>query len=485
MNEALELYIRNSKVGPEKLKNYVHDPTLGKYPTRFAYRRLQHIAKDFYNLGAKPNLIGLAGLRGVGKTTLMWQAANYIYNNFCKKMYAFEVDKLQNLGISLQEALDALEEIEFEKRFDTSFEQFVILLDEVHDDSKWVKTVKILHDRAKSAFMIATGSSALLLQQSADLAAGRMHIERIYPYKFTEFIAGSAWRSNQSLNPIKNLGYELKQSMFYESNVNDAYSKLSSFNKQINKYWGFIEERVNSNTDDLIKEYLSYHNIPRFLAFRNPIFIRNQILELLKRIISNDVPKYDSEKNEHILQAYSEKILFRLAASDEINPDTLSQAMGIKKDNINTLLVVLEKAELLNVLFPYGGVDTRLVKNKKAFFMSPSIRRALLSVIYGNTLPDEFRSKMMEDLIVMYLKRILADPVISFTSEKGQVNPDFVIETLDKPILIEAGLAKTKAGQIKKSNINYRYGFVISSKLTELTIKGDTIFLPFKWFLML
>ncbi len=221
------------------------------------------------------------------------------------------------------------------------------------------------------------------------------------------------------------------------------------------------------------------------MAFKNPIFIRNQILELLKRIINNDVPKFDSEKNEHILQAYSEKILFRLAASDEINPDTLSQAIGIKKDHINTLLVALEKAELLNVLFPYGGVDTRLVKNKKAFFMSPSIRRALLSVIYGNTLPDEYRSKMMEDLIVMYLKRILADPVISFTSEKGQVNPDFVIETHDKPILIEAGLSKTKVGQIKKCKIDYRYGFVISSKITEISIKGDTIFLPFNWFLML
>ena len=124
-------------------------------------------------------------------------------------------------------------------------------------------------------------------------------------------------------------------------------------------------------------------------------------------------------------------------------------------------------------------------KNKKAFFMSPSLRRALLSVIYGNTLPDEFRSKMMEDLIVMYIKRILPDAVMSFMSTQGQLNPDFVLETRDKPIIIEAGLGKTTDRQIKKSKLDYRYGIIISAGITEPTLKGDTIFLPFTWFLML
>jgi predicted AAA+ superfamily ATPase len=488
MSSKLQIFLENAIVTPEKLHNYTHDPLLGKIPNRFAYIKLEQIARNFFKDGAKPNYVGLAGLRGVGKTTLMWQVADYIYKNHCNKIFSIEVDKLQNIGFSLQEAIDELEASFFKKQFNESFEPFVLLLDEVHDDKKWAKTIKILHDNAKSAFVLMTGSSALLLQQSADLAAGRMHIERVFPFKFTEFILAKSWQNKKQTYPEKGLSAALKQALLYEEKAEDVLNSLNGFKNKVHNYFEKVDgiaKQNKKNRGQLIQEYISYHNIPRLMAYQNPAYIRTQFLELLKRIINSDVPKFSSDNKTQYIQVYSEKILFRLAASDEINLDKLSQTLGEKKATIEFVLEALGKAELLNILSPYGGIDSRINKNKKAFFMSPSLRRAILSVIYGNELPEEFRSKMMEDLIVMYLKRIVPDSVISFMSSKDQVNPDFILETRENPIIIEAGLGKSTDRQVTKSKINYRYGIIISSNISEPSLKGNSIFLPFEWFLML
>jgi predicted AAA+ superfamily ATPase len=130
-------------------------------------------------------------------------------------------------------------------------------------------------------------------------------------------------------------------------------------------------------------------------------------------------------------------------------------------------------------------LDAKIVKNKKAFFMSPSLRRALLSRLYGPNLPDHFRSELVEDIIVMYLKRILPNYLISFLSGSNQANPDFLIETREKPILFEVGSSKISVRQFKKSNINYRYGLLVSNGIKKPTLQEDCIQIPLIWFLLL
>ena len=46
------------------------------------------------------------GLRGVGKTTLLWQTADYIYGKNNKQIYFFNVNILKNLGVDLHTALE-------------------------------------------------------------------------------------------------------------------------------------------------------------------------------------------------------------------------------------------------------------------------------------------------------------------------------------------------------------------------------------------
>jgi predicted AAA+ superfamily ATPase len=440
---------------------------------------LKKYANDFLKSGSEPRFVSLAGLRGVGKTTLLWQTANHIYLYHHKDIYFFNVNTLKNLGIDLHIALEEFQRHIIKKRFNELSEPITLLFDEVQDDENWSKTLKILYDEARTAFILCTGSSALLLNSTADLSR-RMHILKVFPFSFSELlIAKRALIAENHISiPDANLSIKLKEALFFSENIQSISNSLRELSKEINEI--IIQKHIDISS--LKEQYINYLNFPNLLFFDDQIIITNSILDLFKRIIYEDIPKIKPTFTDF---TKIERLILRLAGSDEINPSTLAGVIGVKQNDINELIDILAKAELLNVLLPFGGLDTKIVKNKKAFFMSPSLRRALLSTLYGQNLPDHFRSKLIEDIIVMYLRRVLTDGIISFLSDNDKVNPDFVIETRDKPILLEIGTSKTSLRQLTKSNVKYRYGLLISNGVTEPTLRGDCIQIPLSWFLLL
>ncbi len=484
IDENLKYYLENTIVSKSAIESRLTHPIIKlKYPTRSAYDLLKKYAQDFLKTGSEPRFVSLAGLRGVGKTTLLWQTANYIYLNHHKDIYFFNVNTLKNLGIDLHIALENFQRLIIKKRFNELLEPITLLFDEVHDDLNWSKTLKILYDEARTAFILCTGSSALLLNQTADLAR-RMRIEKIYPYKFIEFVAAKTYMENngEMVYPIKGLSKRLKEALLYSEKPEEAITAIKENEHEISKYFNKINSIKGLELKDLWRFYINYQNIPNFLFFKDIFTINDSILDLFKRVILEDIPKLNSSFSD---STKIERLLLRLAGSDEINPEKLAGVIGVKQNDINELIDILAKAELLNILQPYGGIDTRIVKNKKAIFMSPSLRRALLSTLFGQKLPDQFSSKLIEDLIVMYLRQVLTDGIISFISGNDYVNPDFVIETRDRPILLEIGTSKTSLKQLAKSNVKYRYGVLISNGVAEPNLKGDCIQIPLSWFLLL
>jgi len=483
MDEILKNYLENTVVTkPEIESNLTHPIANLRYPPRLVYDNLQKYAADFFNAGYEPRFISLAGLRGVGKTTLLWQTANYIYQNHHTDIYFFNVNTLKSLGVDMYIAMEEFQRHILKKRFYELSEPITLLFDEVHDDDNWSKNLKILYDVARYAFILCTGSSALLLNSTADLAM-RMRTEKIYPFSFTEFVAAKSFLENaEMITSEKSLSEELKETLFYSETPQDAIKKIQSIENNVNKYFNKINSAINLPLIDLMQKYIGYQNIPRVLFFEDKIIITENINDLIKRVIYEDIPNLKPTFTDF---TKIERLILRLAGSDEINPEKLSGIIGVKHNEINELIDILAKAELLNVLLPYGGLDTKILKNKKAFFMSPSLRRALLSTLYGQNLPDQFRSKLMEDIIVMYLRRVLTDGAISYTTGNNETNPDFVIETREKPILLEIGTSKTTTRQIKQSNINYRYGVLISNGITSPNLIGDCIQIPLSWFLLL
>jgi uncharacterized protein len=484
MDESLKYYLDNTLVTKPAIESRLTHPiTKLRYPARLVFAFLEKYANDFLSLGAEPRFISLAGLRGVGKTTLLWQTANYIHQNHHKDIYFFNVNILKNLGIDLHIALEEFQKHVLRKRFNELSEPITLLFDEVHDDDNWSKTLKILYDEARAALILCTGSSALLLNQTADLAR-RMRIEKIYPFKFTEFVAAKTYLENsgKTIYPEPGLASYLKDALFYHEMPQDAFREITALENKVNHYFAEISTIEALLFSELWQGYINYQNIPTFLFFKDASVINDSILDLFKRVILEDIPKLKPTFTE---LPKIERLILRLAGSDEINPEKLAGIIGVKQNDIHELIDILANAELLNILLPFGGLDTKIMKNKKAFFMSPSLRGALLSTLYGQNLPEQFRSKLVEDMVVMYLRRVLADGIVSFLSGNHAANPDFVIETRDRPILLELGTGKTSVRQLKQSGVNHRYGLLVSSGVAEPALKGDTIQLPLSWFLLL
>jgi len=472
--ERLLEYINNNKVTRKRLDGEIRDERNQKLPQRNAFVLLKKYARDFFIEGSQPRMVALSGLRGVGKTTLMWQTANYVYNNI-------SVDDLNRLNATLYDVINILEKEIFQCSLSELDERIMLMIDEVHEAKEWQSDIKILYEKGKRFFVLTTGSSALLLHSSSDLVS-RWTLMKIFPFRFPEFILAKSWMKNPNnmIFPVKRLAATLKNALFYSLDYLEAKRIIKNNETVICNYLYDSEKNIGEDIHSLIDEYISYHNIARFLPLSNKVLIVERVLALFERILLKDIPQINTE-----LFDIFNRLLFRIALSDEINFQTLSKDFGIKETDVEQIIVTLNNAEILNVFLPNGGIRSRTGKNKKAFFMSPSLRQALFSRIYGDRLKKELRAKLYEDILAMYLKRNLLEGIVTFGFGKKK-NPDFVVKTMDSPVLMEVGINKTSSTQIKSYG-KYRYGIIINSKINQIKFDdiNKVIFIPLSWVLLM
>ncbi len=473
MSKLTEI-LHNSKLTAETIKDNLLHPVLKTtdYQPREIFDELKEISDIYFTSGRDARMIGLSGLRGTGKTTLLWQTANYIFHNYTKNIYFFHIGNLQKYDIGIKEIQEVIEKDLANGRLSSYKENIVLLFDEVHEDKNWSRDLKILYDLFPAVFVIATGSSALLLQSTADLVT-RMLILHVFPLNFSEYLE----ITNSNIKQKHKLKLDLKEILFYSETAENLHKQFLKIQPEIDDYFSQI-----NNLQDEIFNYISYKNITRFAFFESKSRINMLIADLIRRVIYEDIPKISKNINNQ----FSEKILQRISASDEINLQTLSQTIGISQKEILENLNILVKAELLNVLYPFGGIDTKLNKFHKYFFMSPSIRKVLLNPFISTKHENTIFAKLLEDTVVLYLKRIFRDTdIFSFASVKGQKNPDIIIETINNPILIEIGINKNTGKQIYKSNIKYKYAIIINAKSENIELRENIVIIPLKYFLFL
>jgi len=476
MNE-IEQILKKSKLTAEQIKANLVNPfsKITNYKPREVFDEIKEITNNYFETRNTLRMIGLAGLRGTGKTTLLWQVADFIFENYTQNIYFFHLGYLQKFDVGIHEIHKGIEKYLADDKLWAYNEKIVLLFDEIHEDKNWAKDLKILYDLFPNFFCVSTGSSALLLQATADLVT-RMLIQHVLPLNFCEYINFK----HSNIENIKDIRQNLENVLLRSKNIESLVINLQNIKQDLDNYIQKID-----NIDQLIYDYIVYHNIIRFLWNDNKLQINTLINDLIQRVIYEDIPKL---ADENINPMFAEKILRRLAASDEINLQTLSQTIGISQSIINQTLDILAKAELLNVLYSYGGIDNKINKFHKYFFMSPSIRKVILTPLIGMEIDENLYAKMLEDTVVFYLKRIFRqETILSFSSSKGQKNPDLIIETIDNPILLEIGINKTSTKQVTKSKINYKYGIIINSKTNEITVNeiDKIVIIPLKYFLLI
>ena len=483
-NLQVNQYLQNQlNRAPSLLKTYTQDDQGNKYLTRNMFIRVKKLINDFIGEEKEIRMVSIPGLRGVGKTTLSAQLFLEFFPRYSKDMLYISTDQVVN---ELRADLYTVFE-EYQKILGVAFEKLdrnlFIFIDEIHFDKKWTAVLKSIYDRSKKIFVVCTGSSALSLQSTTDLAR-RVVFEKLYPMNFTEYmLLKTRYDSFRDKTvtikfPIKGLKEEVKNALFFSTDADQCFSHLLQLKAQMNKYWFGIDSLE-------VDRYLRFGTMPYALTIKDEQRIHILTNQQIDRVVERDLPelgKFDTNTLATI-----KNILLLIAGSGEVSVTNLAQILkGISIVTLINVLETLEKAEMLIRVYPYGSTYKKVRKPSKYHFMTPAVRHTLLTVVEGESAFINHKGWYLEDIVALSLYREFSQKLASptfYDSAKG--GADFILAFPDRKIPIEIGHGKKEIDQAAATleKINGNYGLVVCS--TDLAKDENVVRVPLQYFLLM
>ena len=296
--------------------------------------QLQRVPKTFHRymydrLPWEGRMVGLVGPRGVGKSTLLLQHM------------AESSDREQSLYVSADSLYLATHTL---VDLTDSFVKYGgkhLYIDEVHKYKNWSRELKQIYDTHPDLKVTFTGSSILdIIDGEADLSR-RAVIYTMQGLSFREYLA--------LFHDIHTPAYSLEQILAHETH------------KPVDRPLAYF------------KEYLHHGYYPFSDAEDFPL----RIEQIVRQTIESDIAQYAD------LKASTARKLIQLLgvisgiAPMKPNADSLSQEVGVSKNNISNYLVYLEKAGMIGLLRDNTGGLRGLGKVEKVYLDNPSLMTVL------------------------------------------------------------------------------------------------------------
>ena len=474
--EQIKEYIRNQIAQADfRARGYVFDSKNKKRLKRDIFKKLKGFLDKFLEGNTAFRFITLTGLRGAGKTTVMYQLY-YYRKNIDAYFLILPIDEVvETLGSSINEILTVFEEV-IGKSLTNLDKPLLLFLDEVQYDEKWGITLKTLYDRSDKVFIFSTGSAAISVGSNPDIARRTIY-EKMFPLSFTEFIKIKHRKRIQ-----EKLATQLFSSVFLTNSAQESFLQIKKIQKKVDQYY------IDIDTLEFEK-YLNYGSLPFMIALDNEALIYDQIHNSLERVISKDIVQMSSINRT--VQNKIPAVLYAVADMDSLNFSTIAEKFGISRPKVAEIFSALEQAEVLHRIYPTGSHFKQVTqKASKYLFSSPAFRAMYYKTI-GNTITEEnSRGKLLEDLVGMYLYRLFdKNPTFSLCYDSSKGGADFIVGIGNKKIVIEVGVNKKNCKQVVKTvgKTKATYGIVSSSKQIELEYDecNNVLKLPLKYFLLL
>ncbi|MCK5153729.1 MAG: ATP-binding protein [Spirochaetales bacterium] len=317
---------------------------------------------------------GIVGARGIGKTVILKQLAVQEKNSFYISLDTIE-DNLFDIIHRLYR--------EFHIRY--------FLLDEVHAYRKFEGDLKNLYDFLDIK-IIFTSSVALAMFESAYDLSRRIRLITLYPFSYREYLY---FKYDEELESL-------------------------SLEEFYNKSWSLDYFRYSES----FKEYLQGGIMPFSLGEPEPLSILKNILE---KIIISDLPSISRLRIDELDLIRKTIKFIGKAAVDGINYTSISANVGITKYKAEQYVSLLEKAFILQRLFPKG---TNVLKEPKILMNLP------YRLLYTDF--DSSIGGIREDFVIETLKSNGINPYY-LKSTRGAKTPDFLIPFGNRDIIVEVG----------------------------------------------
>jgi len=450
-------------------------------PSRRTSLRLQEYAKDFIDekKGANENrIIILPGLRGVGKTTMLLQLYDFLVkkeNIKEERVLYFSTDELKGfLGAAISDAINVYIESIIKTTPVYLKDKIFILIDEAHFDTNWSSVAKILYDQSKNIFLVITGSSALNIEISPDLAR-RSVKEKVFPLSFSEYLL------------IKH-GIEIKEDIsrfirsvilsFSEQDIRKAEEEEFQIIKQSSKIGKSINQEFLS--------FISLSDLPFSLELDEKV-VYDRVLSMIDRIIEKDIFSIQSFKSES--EETIKRIIYFLASQSPggTSDSKLAKHLETSSKQIRNILDILEKTHLIFSIKPYGGAGKVIRKPWKYYFLSPSISTAIrFKLGTYNKNNREMLGALAENMVASCLTRIkeTTNLPLGIFYDPGEKGVDFLVkDSKDNIIPIEVGYGKKDTGQVRKAikKYNSKHGMIVCD-CPKIKKEENIIFIPIATF---
>ena len=442
------------------------------------YVKLKKQADEFLEgKNTESRLIIMPGLRGVGKTTLLFQLYKHLREKGVEKnrlLYLSADDLKSYLGKNILDAADTFITEIHRASFPSLKKEIFIFIDEAHSDPEWSQTAKIIFDRSKKIFAVFTGSSALNLKLTTDTARRSDKIQ-VFPLGFGEYT-----KLKHDFYPPDKTAERIRQLIFTgtAAAVKKAQEKEAELTRKL--------VNIPNPLDKEIEDYLCHYGFPFGLHLKKTK-IYPRIFSMVNRVIEKDIPSiksFNTETGATISRIIS---ILALQKPGETSDSKIASNLEISASSARDILETLEKTHLIFSVKPYGGTK-KTAKSWKYYFLSPSINAAIRSSLGRYNQRDrEMLGVLTETLAASYffrMKETVHAPMGLFYDPK-EGGADFLLQDGEGKIIpVEIGIGKKKAAQTKKSVSRYKskHGIVISSS-PKTDKKGSTIFLPLKTFL--
>lgn len=477
MEEILK-YLQNQFVQiPFRLRTYAQDEQGKKYPQRNIFTKIDKYLRDFlHNPEAHDRWIVIPGLRGVGKTTILAQLfLNHYQEVDQQRMLYISLDEVVNvLGSSLKDVLAAHERILGES-FEKLTKPIFIFIDEAQYDPKWAPVLKSVYDRTNKVFVVCSGSSAVSLQTNPDVIR-RSIFQKLFPTSFTEFLM-----IRDGISPVKDLKRNIKDALFNADSAKDAYEKLKKYEQSVMSVWSSIDRHY-------VDEYLKIGTLPFAIRMKDEARVYRTISLLLDKVINQDVQSLGRFDTKTL--GYIKRVLFLLAESDVVSVQKLSTTLETTVHTISNILEMLEQAELLIRIMPYGSNSKKVRKPSRYQFMSSAMRSAFLSVAGNEQIFIGQKGRLMEDIVAMTLHReFVASSRGALNHDSSKGGADFILTIAEKSIIpIEVGMGEKLGTQVRSTMKKVRsakYGIVICSNELTLLEDSNIVKVPLDYFFLI
>jgi len=268
--------------------------------------------KELARLVETGNVVLLAGLRRVGKTTLLHQYVHSLLERVAaRRIFYVSLDNLALRDYTILDIVTAYRSI-CALRHD---EQAYLLLDEVHFKPDYELQLKNLHDMGEAG-IVASGSASLDLIMRSPHLTGRQRLMRLPPLSFAEYLE------------------------FTGETVSEADSHLYPA---------------------LARDYIAVGGLPEYVLTRDP----NALQALLDSLLYRDIAAQHDVRNRESLK----DVLLCVAQSvaSPISVKRMARIVGIKHETVQRLLVFFAEAGLIHIVEKHGKLSERKVSPRKFY----------------------------------------------------------------------------------------------------------------------